>query len=280
MEHRSRLSVQPISGALGAEIAGIDLTRPLPPGLVAEIRAALLEHVVIFFRDQDLSPRRLVEVARAFGEPIAYPLVEGLPEEPMVIAVVKEPEDRINFGGAWHSDTSYLEIPPMGTLLHAVEVPPYGGDTLFANQVLAYERLSEGMKRLLDGLVGVNVSDLATAADTRVDMLKTGAKAGSGQRRVARHPVVRTHPETGRKSLYVNVSHTERFDGMTPEESAPILKYLFRHQIRPEFTCRFSWRPGSLAFWDNRTAQHNPINDYHGHRRVMHRVTLQGERPS
>ncbi len=279
MEHRNRLAVQPISGALGAEIAGVDLARPLSPALVAEIRAALLEHQVIFFRDQDLNPRRLVEVGRSFGEPIEYPLVQGLPDEPLVIEIVKEKDDRMNFGGAWHSDTSYLEIPPMGTLLYAVEVPPHGGDTLFANQVLAYERLSDGMKALLDGLTGVNVSDMATAADTRVGMLKSGAKAGSGQRRVAKHPAVRTHPETGRKSLYVNVAHTERFDGMTPEESAPILGTLFRHQIRPEFTCRFSWQPGSLAFWDNRAAQHNPVNDYHGYRRVMHRVTLRGDRP-
>lgn len=279
MESKAGITAKPISGALGAEIEGVDLADPLEPAVVTVLRSALLEHIVIFFRDQDLSPSRLVEVARAFGEPIEYPLVEGLAEAPLVIPVIKHEDEQVNFGGVWHSDTSYLEVPPMGTMLYALEVPPQGGDTLFANQVQAYERLSDGLKALLDGLTGINVSDKASAAATRVDMIKAAPKSGGGNRLVAKHPVIRTHPETGRRSLYVNTAHTGAFEGMTEAESAPILGYLFEHQVKPEFTCRFAWRPGSLAFWDNRAALHLPINDYHGYRRVMHRVTLEGDKP-
>jgi taurine dioxygenase len=161
----------------------------------------------------------------------------------------------------------------------AREVPPFGGDTLFANQYLAYETLSDGMKNLLEGLRGVSSSAKANTTRTREDRIKSDPSQRRNDDFIAEHPVVRTHPETGRKALYVNVGHTVRFAGMTEEESAPILDYLFRHQTRPEFTCRFSWRIGSLAFWDNRAAQHNPVNDYHGYRRVMHRITLAGDKP-
>jgi taurine dioxygenase len=167
----------------------------------------------------------------------------------------------------------------MASMLIAREVPPAGGDTLFANMYLAYETLSPGMQRLLDGLVAVNSSGKADATRTREDRMKTDARAGARREYVAAHPVVRVHPETGRKALYVNVAHTVGFEDMTPDESAPILDYLFRHQVRPELTCRFRWRPGSIALWDNRCTQHNPINDYHGYRRLMHRITLAGDRP-
>ena len=154
-----------------------------------------------------------------------------------------------------------------------------GGDTLFANQYLAYETLSDGMKRLLDGLVALNASAKADVTRTREDRLKDSKNSQARKDYVAEHPVVRTHPETGRKALYVNVAHTVRFKDMSEEESAPILDFLFRHQTRPEFTCRFHWEPGSIAFWDNRCAQHNPVNDYHGYRRMMHRITLKGDKP-
>jgi taurine dioxygenase len=192
---------------------------------------------------------------------------------------VKLEHERINFGGIWHSDTSYLDIPPMGTMLIAREVPPYGGDTLFANMCVAYEALSEGMRRLLDGLVAINSSAKADVSRTREDQVRAGARDNAKPDYAAEHPVVRTHPETGRKALYVNVGHTLRFRDMTEAESAPLLAYLFAHQVRPEFTCRFRWRPGSIAFWDNRCTLHNPVNDYHGYRRVMHRITLAGDRP-
>jgi len=273
------IEVQPVAGALGAEISGVDLSKELADATVAAIRRAWLEHLVVFFRDQDLSPGRFLAFARRFGEAIEYPLLKGLDEFPEIIPVLKLEHERVNFGGIWHSDTAYLERPPMASLLVAREVPPAGGDTLFANMYLAYESLSAGMKRLLHGLVAVNSSAGADATRTREDRLKDSARADAKQEYVAAHPVVRVHPETGRPALYVNVAHTVGFEGMTREESAPLLDYLFRHQVRPEFTCRFRWRPGSIAFWDNRCAQHNAINDYQGHRRLLHRITLAGDRP-
>jgi taurine dioxygenase len=167
----------------------------------------------------------------------------------------------------------------MATMLLAREIPPYGGDTLFANQYLAYETLSDGLKRLLDGLVAVNSSARADVSKTREDRIRSDGREPARREYVSEHPVVRTHPETGRKALYVNTAHTVRFRDMSEEESAPLLAYLYQHQVKPEFTCRFVWQPGSIAFWDNRCVQHNPINDYHGFRRLMHRVTLGGDRP-
>ena len=271
------LEVRPIAGALGAEIHGVDLARPLDGEAVAEIRRAFLDHLVIFFRNQALAPRELLAFAERLGEPMEYPQLKGLPECPLITPVIKLEHERVNFGGIWHSDTAYLERPPMGSMLYALEVPPYGGDTLFASQYLAYDALSDGLKRTLAELVGVNTSTKADASRTREDRLR---EAGAELKvLVGEHPVVRTHPETGRRALYVNVGHTIGFKGWTEEESRPLLDHLFAHQVRPEFTCRFRWAPGSLAFWDNRCAQHNPVNDYHGFRRVMHRVTLAGDRP-
>jgi taurine dioxygenase len=266
------VEIRRLAGALGAEILGVDLSRSIP---AQEIRQAFLEHQVVFFRDQKLDPAQLMAFARTMGKPIEYPFVKGIPGFPEVIEVKKLEHERHNFGGIWHSDTAYLDEPPMGSMLLAREIPPYGGDTEFASQYLAYEALSAGMKQLLAGLKAVNSSSKADVTRTREDRVKDQAR-----RYEAEHPVVRTHPETGRKALYVNFGHTVRFAGMTEEESAPLLEFLFRHQVKPEFTCRFQWRVGSLAFWDNRCAQHNPVNDYHGHRRVMHRVTLAGDRPS
>ena len=260
-----------MGGALGAEILGVDLSKTIPE---KEIRRAFLEHGVIFFREQKLDPAQFMTFARAMGKPIEYPFVKGIEGFPEVIEVKKLEHEKHNFGGIWHSDTAYLQEPPMGSMLLAREVPPYGGDTEFASQTLAYEALSDGMKRLLDGMVAVNASSKADVTRTREDRVKEYSEHYE-----AEHPVVRTHPETGRKALYVNRGHTVRFRGMTEAESAPLLEFLFRHQVKPEFTCRFQWQVGSLAFWDNRCTQHNPINDYHGHRRVMHRITLAGDRP-
>ncbi len=273
------LDIRPIAGALGAEIFGVDLAAELDGATVAAIRQALLDHLVIFFRDQQLPPERFLAFARRFGTTVEYPLVKGIEGYPEIIRVAKLEHERVNFGGIWHSDTTYLEVPPMGTLLVAREVPPYGGDTLFANMYLAYETLSDGMKRMLRELRGVNSSAKADASATREDRIRSDPTSNSRAEFLAEHPVVRTHPETGRQGLYVNVAHTKSFAGMTEAESAPILEYLFRHQTRPEFTCRFGWRVGSLAFWDNRAVQHNPVNDYHGYRRVMHRITLAGDKP-
>jgi len=273
------IEVRKIAGALGAEIGNVDLSRPLSAASVASIRAAWLEHLVIFFRDQVLTPAQFLGFARALGEPMEYPLLKGLPEFPEITEVKKLEHERANFGGIWHSDTTYLERPPMGSMLYAREVPPFGGDTLFANQYLAFETLSEGMRRMLEGMTALSSSAKADATKTREDRMKTQARDDLPDEYLAEHPVVRTHPETGRKALYVNVAHTVRFKDMREEESAALLGFLFQHQVRPELTCRFAWRVGSLAFWDNRCTQHNPVNDYHGYRRLMHRITLAGDVP-
>jgi taurine dioxygenase len=273
------LDIRPMTGAIGAEIFGVDLSRGLDPATVAAIRQALLDHLVIFFRDQTITPEQQLAFARCFGEPDIYPFVKGLDAYPEITPILKEAHETVNFGGLWHSDTVYQPTPPMGTMLYARELPPFGGDTLFANQYLAYEALSAPLRGFLDTLSAVNSAakgKVAASRQARVDDRGTGLAAEAMQ---AEHPAVRTHPETGRKALFVNFAHTVRFAGMTEEESAPILEFLFQHQVRPEFCCRFRWEPGSLAFWDNRSAQHNPVNDYHGYRRLLHRITLKGDVP-
>ena len=271
------IAVEPISGALGAEITGPNLAQPLQSEVTEEIRDAFLNHLVIFFPNQELPPQDQLAFAQQFGSPMEYPQLKGLPECPLVTAVTKLEHERANFGGVWHSDTTYLEYPPAASMLYAVEIPPYGGDTLFANQYLAYETLSDGLKETLDGLVAVNVSTKPEVSKTREHRL---SDAGDELKALeSKHPVVRTHPETGRKALYVNNAHTLNFEGWTEGESLPLLNYLFEHQVKPEFTCRFRWSQYCLAFWDNRCTQHHPINDYQGYRRVMHRVTLAGDKP-
>ena len=273
------MQIRPIAGALGAEITGVDLANGLDDSTIRAIRQALLDHLVIFFRDQDLVPAAFRAFTSRFGAPIEYPFVRGLEGFPEIIQVLKREDERTNFGGIWHSDTSYLDEPPMGSILLARELPPYGGDTLFANQYMAFEALSDGLKRTLEGLRGVNTSAKADVTRTREDRVKDSGTAAAKKDYAAEHPAVRTHPETGRKALYVNIAHTARFAGWTEEESAPLLQFLFAHQVKPEFTCRFRWEPNSIAFWDNRAAQHNPVNDYHGFKRLMHRITLAGDRP-
>jgi len=281
-ERRTRypsFHVTPIAGALGAVIEGVDLSRGVTQELVRDIRAAWLDHLVVFFRDQTLDPGAFLAFAKAFGPPDRYPFVKGLTDHPEIIEVTKREHERVNFGGIWHSDTTYLEHPPMGAMLLAREVPPFGGDTLFANMYLAFEALSGGIRKMLDGMIAISSSAKADVSRTREDRINESPAATSREVFTAEHPVVRTHPETGRKALYVNVAHTLRFKDMTEEESRGLLGFLCEHQVRPEFTCRFSWQIGSLAFWDNRCAQHNPVNDYHSHRRVMHRISLAGDRP-
>lgn len=270
-----QITARPIAGALGAEVYGVGSLANASDETISRIRELWLEHSVIFFREQPLEPKDFVAFARRFGDVVHYPFLKGLDEAPEVITVAKREDERVNFGGLWHTDTAYLDQPPMATMLVAREIPPFGGDTLFASAYAAYDALSDGMKKLLDPLKAINSSAKAEKTRTREDR-----KAGE-ERKVleAAHPVVRTHPETGRKALYVNGGHTLRFEGMSEEESAGLLAYLFEHQVKPEFTCRFRWEPGSIAFWDNRCALHNPVNDYHGYRRIMHRVTLAGDTP-
>ena len=277
------IDVKPLSGALGAEIDGVDLSKDLGNQVFDDIHQAFLDHLVIFFRGQTLTPQQQVVFAARFGPIGIYPFVAGLDDTPEVVEILKTEDETRNFGSGWHTDTAYLEKPSLGSALYAHETPDAGGDTLFANAYLAYEALSDGMKAMLDGLVGVHSAALksdggrAARMDQRTAM--TGQNMDQADTLETAHPLVRTHPETGRKALYVSGNHPVRFEDMTEEESQPLIRFLLDHATRPEFTCRFRWRQGSLAFWDNRAAMHNPINDYHGQKRVMHRITLKGDTP-
>ncbi len=273
------MKIKRLAGAIGAEISGVDLTQPISPALAADIRDVFLKNEVIFLRQQPLSHAQFMAFAQAMGEPVEYPFVKGIDGFPHIIEVKKLEHETVNFGGVWHSDTTYLDEPPMGSMLLAREIPPFGGDTLFASQYAAYEALSDTMQRMLVGLQGISSSAKADVSKTREDRLKSDGKASAPKDFTSTHPVVRTHPETGRKALYVNVAHTSGIVGLTDAESASLLNFLFQHQVKPEFTCRWAWEPDALAFWDNRCAQHNPINDYHGYRRVLNRITLKGDKP-
>lgn len=277
------ITVDRIAGALGAEISGVDLSQELPDAVIEEIRAALLDNLVVFFRDQDLTPQRQLAFARRWGEIHLHPFMVGMPDIPEVLEIRKTPADKRNFGGSWHTDQMFSPKPAMGTILYAKQVPSVGGDTMWSNQYLAYDALSPGMKKMIGGLRGVCVGDKKKGGVSRlaynaatIDM-KT-VEPPKDVQTTSLHPLVRTHPETGRKSLYIG-SHVHWLEGMTEEESAPIIRFLREHSVRPEFLCRFRWRNGSLAFWDNRCTQHFAINDYPAETRVMHRVTVCGDMP-
>jgi taurine dioxygenase len=277
------IAAEPIAGALGAEISGVDLSQDLPDEVVDEIRAALLDHLVVFFRDQSLTPQRQLAFARRWGEIHLHPFMPGMPDCPEVLEIKKTPADKRNFGGTWHTDQMFSPKPAMGTMLYGVQVPSVGGDTMFSNQYLAYDALSAGMKRMLAGMRGVCVGDKRRGGQSRLEynagtIAMRTVDPGAAVQTTSIHPVVRTHPETGRKSLFVG-NHVHRFEGMTDEESAPLIDFLRAHSARPEFVCRFRWRNGSLAFWDNRCTQHNAINDYPAETRIMHRVTVCGDMP-
>lgn len=267
------------SAALGAEVRGIDLRDAVDDESATAIRNAFLEHQVVFFRNQKLTPAQLLSFAAFFGEPVEYPFAEGMPGCPFVTEIVKEPHERINFGGEWHSDTTYLERPPRATLLYAVEVPAAGGDTLYCDMYRAYAQLSPGMRAMLRPLRAVNTAGLL-GREKRDGYASLRAKNVDRLDMCAEHPVVRTHPETGREALYINETHTLRFRGMTREESLPLIAHLCRRAVRPELGFRLRWMPGTLTIWDNRCVQHYALNDYHGHRRVMRRVIVAGDRPT
>ena len=286
MTQKQQIRTNSVSGALGAEISGVDLRAPMGDDLVAEIRSALLVNRVLFFRDQTLDPDTHAKIGSLFGQLEDYPFVEPLPGHPKVIPVIKEPHEISNFGGGWHTDLIYRPQPSMATMLYALEVPRRGGDTLFADGVLAFRALSARMQDLLATLcVEYNVRHLA----------QTMAQRGHGQSTDNRsmpsrvdkevldtspvHPLVRTHPETGERALYFSREHTINFQDMTPRESTPLLDWLENHMTQPIFTTRFHWRKGSIAFWDNRCVSHCALNDYQGERRHMHRLTIAGDTP-
>jgi len=277
-----RIEVQPSSAVLGAEVVGVDLAKDVDDATFAEIHRAWLEHKVLCFRDQRLTPAEQTAFAERFGELEAYPFIEPLPGHPFVIPIVKEKDTRFNFGGGWHSDMSYQARPVKATLLYALEVPERGGDTLFADMCAAYAALSDGMKQMLGGLKAVftaakvhGASGYYSDADHVMEMKKNASREQA--RHV--HPVVRTHPETGARGIFMDPPHVERFEGMRVSESQPLIDWLGAHVTSPEFTTRLRWRSGSLAIWDNRCVQHYALNDYPGQRREMHRTTVSGDVP-
>ncbi len=279
----THIDVRPLAGAIGAEIFGVDLAQDeIDAAVIAEIRQALLDHLVVFFRDQDMSDDVLARFGRRFGELAPLPPHRQVPGKfPELLIIDKKPEDTMVFGWEWHSDTSHLPVPSMGSILYARILPPVGGDTLFANQYLAYEALSAGMRTMLGGMIAVHSNGriLRTLAEGRTPPPGSETESAGWSTLSSEHPVVKIHPETGRGALYVNELHTERFKDMTVAESQPLLQFLYRHAARPEFTCRFQWAVNSVAFWDNRSSQHLALNDYPGHRRLMHRVQIKGDSP-
>ena len=277
-----RIDVRPIAGACGAEVHGVELSKTLDDETFAEVRRAFVENLVIFFRDQKMTEDQHKAFGRRFGTLNIHPRYLPLEGHPEIFPIRKDPEHKENVGGVWHSDLSHLPAPPLGSILYALEVPPFGGDTMFASQYLAYESLSDGMKKMLDRMTAVH--------DNRIQSNKVANERNAARASKLRndnqedepefeHPVVITHPESGRKALFVNIIRTHRFSGMTEEESRPLIKFLCDHATRPEFTCRFRWEKGSVAFWDNRCVMHYALNDYPDYRRYMNRVTVDGTRP-
>jgi len=279
----SRIEVQPLSGTLGAEVAGVDLAR-LSDSTFAEINRALVEHGVLCFRNQSLSHAEQVAFGRRFGELDIHPIVQGTDELPELLRVWKPAGDSASFGTGWHTDNTFFECPSKATILYGVTIPPYGGDTLFASMERAYEALSPAMREFLAGLRAVHSA--SRAYDPRV----TGEAKYRGEAPLkytysdavtaeVEHPVIRTHPESGRKCLFVNPMFTLRLVGLGARESDALLKMLFEHAVQPDFTCRVRWQPRTLTMWDNRSVQHYAMDDYREFERLMYRVTVQGDRP-
>ena len=281
LESYQHIEVRPLAGAIGAEVLRVDLRNEFDADVVAEIRRAFLEYLVIFFREQQLTPAQFERFVRRFGTLDPHHVLRGMDGQPSVLEIVRTQSDRHIFAPGWHADVTWQENPVLGAMLYGVEVPESGGDTLFANQYLAYETLSPGIRRMLDPLQAVHSAQDTYGAGaektTKVALIKIDRAEAVKDRSV--HPVVRTHPETGRRALFVNADYTKSFAEMTKEESAPVLDYLYAHATRPEFTCRFRWREGSIAFWDNRCTLHCPIDDYFGEFRRTWRITLEGDRP-
>jgi taurine dioxygenase len=277
------LTVEPVAGALGATVTGLRLREVTDAADLEGLRRALADHLVVFLPDQDLSLDDLERITDLLGGRDVTPFVDPLEDRPFVIRVIKEPTDALNFANAWHSDLSYLPAPPAYTLLHAWEVPDHGGDTVWANQYLAYETLSGGLRDTLRGLRAVHSAGLAYGTGGLLDQFKdlTSMAIAPSEEAYAEHthPVVARHPVTGRETLYVNPVYTVRFAGWTKEESAALLAHLYRHSINENFTCRLRWSVGTLAIWDNRCTMHNALNDYSGVRREMYRTSVKGTTP-
>lgn len=275
------IDVKPIAGSIGAEISGVSLAQPLGNQAFQEVHDALMAHQVIFFRDQNITPAEHVSFARQFGTLHVHPYAPSLEDHPEVL-ILKSSKANRSAANAWHSDVTFQEEPPLGSVLLAREVPEHGGDTMWANMYEAYEALSAPMKRYLEGLKARNTAGRANF-EKAYDNLSENEKAEILANRMGEdgfdHPIVRTHPVTGRKALYVNSIFTQKIRGVTSKESRTILEFLYDHLKKPEFTCRFRWEKGSVAFWDNRCTQHYAVADYGDATREMHRVTVNGDRP-
>jgi taurine dioxygenase len=276
----------PLEGAFGVELRGVDLANELDETKAAALRELLLKHRLLVARDQELDASTLRDIGGQFGSLDVHPFIESVPGVPEVIAVVKEADEAQNFGGGWHSEVSFYERPAMGTMLYAVEVPEKGGDTLLADAIQAYEALPSKTRERIADLSGVHSAEHIYGPGGFYQQRATGDASGTrtGNMEAARgsveHPVVRTHPETGEKILYVNFAFTTGIAGMPEEEARPLLSELVQHGVRDEFVTRLHWEPGTLAIWDNRSTQHYALNDYAGHRREMLRVVIEGDRPS
>ena len=270
------MNIVPMNSGCGAEIRNVDLNN-LSDAEVEAVADAHAEHGVVFFRKQTLGPDEQLAAAGRFGAINVNRFFTPVPEQPKVALVLKEPQHETNIGGAWHTDHSYDQAPALGSMLYAKEVPTHGGDTMFANMYRACEALSPGLRETLEGLCAVH-SSRHIFGPQGYHASRGDDRYGNAERATqdAVHPVIIRHPRSGRAALYVNPGFTVRIDGWTELESRPLLDYLFRVAARPEHTCRFQWRTGSVAFWDNRATWHYALNDYPGERRLMHRVTIDG----
>ena len=268
------MNIRTLSQYIGSEIDGIDVTS-MDDALLDRAKKMLADRSVLFFKDQDLTPRSQLEFAERWGQINVNRFFTPVEEEPQVAMVLKEPQHLGNIGGQWHTDHSYDEIPAMASMLYARELPSRGGDTLFASMYGAYETLSPGMQKMLIGLRAVHSSRHVFGDENKLgDRFQNADQAVQD----AIHPAVISHPESARSALYVNPNFTLRFDGWTQDESTPILNYLYQIAIRPENTIRYPWSVNTLAIWDNRCTWHYAMNDYHGEKRLMHRITLEGTR--
>lgn len=270
------IEVRPLSGAGGAEVRGVDLSRELSAEQWEAVRNAFVQHIALFFPDQHLDPVSIERFVSRFGVPLAHPYLRALEGSPFVHELRKEPSQTVNFGNGWHADFTFLEKPSLANALYARQVPQFGGDTMFINTYLAYDALSPGMKRMLGGMRAVHRVHprYLTDADTMAN--RTGEKI-KGE---FIHPCVRTHPDSGRKALYINPCFVPQFEDLTEAESKPILEYLGQFMAQPEFQIRYRWQNDTFGIWDNRCSLHTALNDYQGQLRVMHRmVVLEPTRP-
>lgn len=267
--------VRPLTTAVGAEIVDVDIRDDKD---FDGVKKAFIEHGVVVLRDQKITPDDHLAFAERFGPINVNRFFKPLDSHPSIATLLKEPDQKAAVGEVWHTDHSYDTVPALGSVLHAIEIPPFGGDTLFVSMAAAYEALSPGFRKMLDGLHAIHSSRHAFgAANSQEEASKTG-RLGNPELATqdSRHPIVITHPLSGRKGLYVNPGFTLHIENMSKSESAAILGFLYEHCQTPEFQCRIRWNEGDVTMWDNRATWHKALNDYHGHRRYMHRVTIEG----